>query len=156
MKKNKKKLFSIKSAPEAKGVPSADGTQAAALCYRKGKSGPEILMITSRDTGRWIIPKGWPHKRKTLAQAAALEAFEEAGAKGRVASKPIGSYVYDKKLDDGESITCKTSVFPMKVKALAKHFPERGQRDLKWMSAAKAAAAVDEPDLKKLIEGFSP
>ena len=68
-------------------VKSESRTQFGALCFRRSKTqkaGVELLLVSSRDTGRWIIPKGWPMDRETPAAAAAMEAWEEAGVRGRV------------------------------------------------------------------------
>lgn len=131
--------------------------QFGALCFRIKKGGKvEVLLITSRDTGRWVIPKGWPMKDLTPAKCAAQEAFEEAGVEGHVAKESIGSYHYFKRMDDGYGARCFVEVFPLEVKKLRSKFPEKGQRVLTWMSGKDAAKNVDEPELKKIIERFKP
>ena len=77
--------------------------QVAALCYRRSAKGLRILLITSRDTGRWIIPKGWPMRNRSEAQAAAREAWEEAGLRGVIDERSIGFYTYSKKVGPGRS-----------------------------------------------------
>jgi 8-oxo-dGTP pyrophosphatase MutT (NUDIX family) len=79
--------------------------QYGALPYREIKSGVQILLVTSRGTRRWIIPKGWPQRGMPAHRAAALEAFEEAGVVGKVSKKTVGSYWYDKIFESG-SIRC--------------------------------------------------
>ncbi|SEL84187.1 NUDIX hydrolase [Xaviernesmea oryzae] len=130
--------------------------QCAALCYRfhKKTGEPEMLVITSRDTGRWVIPKGWPMEGKTSAQAAAREAYEEAGVKGIVSEEMAGSYMYEKGMNGGLKVPCRVQVYPLVVTDMLKHFPERGSRKLDWVSFAEAAARVAEPGLKALIEQF--
>ncbi|MCG8407907.1 MAG: NUDIX hydrolase, partial [Phycisphaerales bacterium] len=131
--------------------------QFGALCFRKRKGGKvDYLLITSRDTGRWVIPKGWPIKDLTPSQCAAQEAFEEAGVEGRIAKGSIGSYFYFKRMDEGYSARCLVDVFPLEVKKLRSKFPEKGQRTLTWMSGKDAAKNVDEPGLRKIIERFKP
>lgn len=133
-------------------APSAD--QVAALPYRR-KGDLEILLITSRETRRWVIPKGWPMEDRSPARAAEREAFEEAGLKGEIKSKPLGAYSYVKQKADGEAVDCRVAVFPMQVRGQAKDWPEKGQRELRWFRAAEAAEAVDEPELRDLIRRFA-
>src|SRR5580700_8279053 len=84
---------------------AAPRIQYAALPYRStGSSGTEVMLLTSRQTKRWIIPKGWPMRGKTPHASAAREAFEEAGVIGQVAKRPIGSYSYVKGLEGGDTV----------------------------------------------------
>ncbi len=131
-------------------------TQFAALPFRRKKSGVEVLLISSLDTGRWIIPKGWPMDGATPADAAAQEAWEEAGARGRVYETCLGLYSYSKYLDEELSLPCIVAVFGLEVHKLDDMFPENGQRKRKWMSPKKAASRVDEPELKQIIRSFDP
>ncbi|MCD2172834.1 NUDIX hydrolase [Rhizobium sp. C4] len=130
--------------------------QFAALCYRKtgDKTGIEVLLITSRGTGRWVIPKGWPMNGKLAHAVAEREAYEEAGVKGKAEVKPLGTYSYMKGLDSGFEIPCKVQVHALKVSGFANNYKEKGQREMAWFSCAEAAARVVEPGLKELILGF--
>ncbi len=114
----------------------------------------EILLITSRETGRWVIPKGWPMKSRTAWQAAALEAFEEAGVVGDILEKPIGSYPYVKYLKSGVGRSCKVKVFPFRVTGQEESWPEKDQRTLRWFDWASAATAVQELRLGRIIRKF--
>ncbi|TCP41464.1 NUDIX hydrolase [Rhodovulum marinum] len=126
--------------------------QVAALCYRKTGGAPEILLITSRETHRWILPKGWPKAGYDASGMAAEEAWEEAGVKPRhVSPTPIGQYRYDKRLKGGVPVATDVNVFAIEVEALEDHFPEMAERERRWMSPAEAAEAVDEPELKALL-----
>ncbi|MFZ0840214.1 MAG: NUDIX hydrolase [Xanthobacteraceae bacterium] len=126
--------------------------QYAALPFRRRESaGTEVLLVTSRRTGRWIIPKGWPIKRKPPHAAAAQEALEEAGVVGEVRRRPIGSYQYEKRLKTGQAIVCKVQVFPLEVKQQEKTWPEKGKRQVKWFSPEDAASRVDDGVLRDLI-----
>ncbi|NKN38611.1 NUDIX hydrolase [Agrobacterium sp. a22-2] len=131
--------------------------QYAALCYRQRKKQEqvEVLLITSRDTGRWVIPKGWPMEGKKSHAVAEREAFEEAGVKGKVARDPIGHYSYAKGMEGGLKISCKVQVYPLEVKDMLKDFPEKGTRRAEWVSCEEAAARVQEPELKVLFHRFS-
>lgn len=131
--------------------------QYAALCYRQRKKQEqvEVLLITSRDTGRWVIPKGWPMDGKKSHAVAEREAYEEAGVKGKVGREPIGHYSYAKGMDGGLKISCKVQVYPLEVKDMLKDFPEKGTRRAEWVSCAEAAARVQEPELKVLFHRFS-
>ncbi len=132
-------------------------TQFAVLPFRaKKKDGIEVMLISSLDTGRWIIPKGWPMDGMRPAEAAAQEAWEEAGLRGRVYDDVLGVYSYDKWLDEELSIPCIVLVFALEVSHSDAAFPEAGKRKLKWMSVKKAAQRVDEPELKHIISGFDP
>ncbi|WP_417523739.1 NUDIX hydrolase [Marinovum sp.] len=130
-----------------------DDRQVAALCTRgKGKS-REVLLITSRDTGRWVLPKGWPVEGCDDPASAAVEAWEEAGVRPKqVRRKPVGSYVYDKRLGNGIAVPVETWVFRIKVAGLAETFPEAAQRNRVWVSPRKAAKMVAEPGLRAILE----
>jgi 8-oxo-dGTP pyrophosphatase MutT (NUDIX family) len=130
--------------------------QYAALCYRlqKKKAAPEILVVTSRDTGRWIIPKGWPMEGKKAHAVAEQEAFEEAGVRGKADKEPFGYYEYQKKLASGVNTLCRVQVHLLEVSEMAKNFKEKAVRQLEWVSPEEAALRVNEPELKDLILTF--
>lgn len=125
--------------------------QAAALCLREGKKGREVLLVSSLTSGRWILPKGWPMKNRTLAGAALQEAWEEAGVIGKADETPVGFFTYEKLRGGGIPVSCRVEVFNIAVADLARDYPERARRKRKWMSPEAAAAAVDEPELKTLL-----
>lgn len=129
--------------------------QVAAICYRKTPKGKEVLMITSLDSGRWIIPKGWPMDGKDAAGAALQEAWEEAGVQdGQIEQEPVGTYEYEKQFKGGAHVTCETQVFEVKVGKLADDFPEHSERKREWMSPQKAAELVQEPQLQEILRAF--
>lgn len=128
--------------------------QVGALCLRD--EGREVLLISSRDTGRWIIPKGWPMPGLSLADAAMQEAWEESGVRGHVNQAEIGRYFYDKRQDRGFAIPVEVRVFPIEVDTLAKSFPEANERKRKWFSPEAAADLVDESGLKSLLKTLQP
>ncbi len=126
--------------------------QYAALPYRlRGTSHTEVMLVTSRETRRWIIPKGWPQKGRPPHRSAAREAFEEAGVIGAVDRRPVGSFPYEKRLKNGGVIVCEVHVYPLKVLRQTKRWPERRQRKVKWLSANEAATAVRDPRLGTII-----
>jgi len=131
-------------------------TQFAALCYRIRNDKPEFLMVTSRGTGRWIIPKGWPMDGKTPVESALQEAWEEAGVTGRVTGSCLGLFSYIKRLPEDDDLPCVAMVYPVKVKSLARTYPEKGQRKRKWMRPRKAADSVAEPELAQILRSFDP
>jgi len=132
-------------------------TQVAALCYRfNRKKRVEVLLITSRGTRRWIPPKGWPIEGLAPQKAAAQEAFEEAGVKGRVYRHALGRYDYLRDPEQGDSASAEAYIFPLEVKKLVVDFKEKGQRKIRWFSLKKAAMLVREPKLKKIILRFDP
>ncbi|NKL59562.1 NUDIX hydrolase [Rhizobium leguminosarum] len=128
-------------------------TQYAAICHRQnnGDGSIEVLLITSRDSGRWVIPKGWPMRKKKPHEVARQEAWEEAGGRGRVRKKAWGHYTYMKKLDDGELVPAIVQVHLLDVAQMEDDFPERHQRRLAWFMPSIAASAVEEPELRGLI-----
>ena len=129
--------------------------QVAALPWRKGPDGVEVMLVTSRDTGRWVLPKGWPEKSEAFCDAAAREAAEEAGITGAIDRIEVGRYFYEKQLPSGTEKRCEVRVFPMEIDMVRDKWPERKQRTRSWFSAAEAATKVHEPDLADLIERFS-
>lgn len=131
-------------------------SQFAGLCYRVHNGKVQVLLVTSRGTGRWIIPKGWPMDGQTPAQSAATEAWEEAGVQGKAVDICLGLYSYRKMFEDKDDMPCVAMVFPIKVKKLATKYPEAGQRKRKWVSRKKAASMVDEPELSRILRDFDP
>jgi 8-oxo-dGTP pyrophosphatase MutT (NUDIX family) len=130
-------------------------TQYGALPYRFTKGGSlELLLVTSRQSKRWIIPKGWPIKGLKPAPSAAREAYEEAGIQGLV-GKAIGTYIYGKQADDdGKTVLCEVTVFPLLVRRQWKTWPEGDERERRWLAPAKALPLIEEDDLRKLISAF--
>jgi 8-oxo-dGTP pyrophosphatase MutT (NUDIX family) len=135
-------------------------SQFGALCWRMRRGRIEVLLVTSRDTGRWVIPKGWPVEGLDGAGSASREAWEEAGVRATESPVALGFYTYDKVLQRGgdspSSVPCVVSVFAMAVTRQTKDFPEARQRRRRWFSQAKASRKVDEPELQALIAGFAP
>jgi 8-oxo-dGTP pyrophosphatase MutT (NUDIX family) len=129
----------------------------AALPWRSSAAadGLEILLVSSRETRRWVIPKGWQMKGKLDHQAAAQEAYEEAGLDGRIDDVPIGDYPYLKRLKSGAARPVIVDVYPMQVTGEHATWPEKGQRTLQWMNPVEAALAVQEPELRDLIARFA-
>jgi 8-oxo-dGTP pyrophosphatase MutT (NUDIX family) len=134
---------------------TARRVQYGALPYRRrGDSHTEVMLVTSRETGRWIIPKGWPQKRRKPYSSAAREAREEAGVIGKVEHDPIGSYSYEKKLKSGVTVACEVRVFPLKVNRQKRGWPEKEEREVRWFSQTAASRAVREPALGNIIRRF--
>ena len=134
------------------GVPI--GQQIAALPYRTEPQ-LQVMLITSRETGRWVIPKGWPMKGRTDAEAAAQEAWEEAGLKGRIEAEPAGAYHYDKVRKEGP-LRCRVAIHPLLAVAQAQSWPEQGQRETRWFTPGEAALLVAEPELADFLTKFTP
>jgi 8-oxo-dGTP pyrophosphatase MutT (NUDIX family) len=130
--------------------------QYGALPYRLADDASvEVLLVTSRETKRWIIPKGWPIKGLKPSKAAAREAYEEAGVRGRIAGRAFGHYIYEKRLEDSvNAVPCQVEVFPLLVKQQLKDWPESKQRVARWFPAAQAAVLVGNDQLNNLIHEF--
>jgi 8-oxo-dGTP pyrophosphatase MutT (NUDIX family) len=133
-------------------VARAKRVQYAALPYRLNRrSRTEIMLVTSRGTQRWIIPKGWPQPGRAAPDSAAHEAFEEAGVVGSVGRRSVGSFSYEKRLRNGAVVVCEVRVFPLKVTRQTKQWPEKDQRQVKWLPAKEAAEIVQEDKLSEII-----
>lgn len=111
-------------------------------------------MITSRETKRWVIAKGNLMADLSDHQAAAQEAYEEAGVQGDICSEALGSYVYDKRFKDGRAVPCVVDVYPLEVLIQLGSWPEADQRKRQWMSTEEAAASVHELELAAMIIDF--
>lgn len=141
-------------ASGVKRTSRSETRQVAALPWRLTEDGRQILMITSRETRRWVIPKGGRMVGKTDPEAAAQEAMEEAGVRGEMDQTSIGIFRYAKGLKDGGVRQCVVSVYPLQVLVQLGAWPEAHQRERRWMSLSEAADLVHEPDLAALIRDF--
>jgi 8-oxo-dGTP pyrophosphatase MutT (NUDIX family) len=129
--------------------------QVAALCYRETDGGKQILLISSRDTGRWILPKGWPIDGMDGPRAALQEAWEEAGVReAEIVTEPLGQYEYIKGMDSGGSVAVATQVYLARVKALSDRYPESDERHREWVTPRDAADRVDEPELQEILRNL--
>ena len=130
--------------------------QIGALPWRTQDGALHILLVTTRTTRRWMVPKGWPMADRTPHDAAALEAWEEAGIRGNIGDQSVGHFHYDKVRKDGSVARIRVEVFPLEVTEEAGTWKEAHERDRQWFEQGDAAAAVEEPELKALIAGFAP
>jgi 8-oxo-dGTP pyrophosphatase MutT (NUDIX family) len=119
--------------------------QFAALCYRFNDvtRDLEVLLITTRESRRWAIPKGWPMVGRSAHQVAEQEAREEAGVCEKVSKKPFGYFTYLKCLNDGDKVPCMVQVHLLKAEKILDRYKEQGERELLWCSCFEAA--VKEP-----------
>ena len=132
-------------------------TQYGVLAYETGEDGePRFLLITSRTTKRWIIPRGNPIRGLSPSQSAAQEAYEEAGLTGYVGAQELGSYPYVKRRRNGSSDPARVHVFPLSRPVQSRNWPERHERETRWFTRLEAAEAVEEEELKALIRSFPP
>ena len=126
--------------------------QAGVIAYRILDRKVRVLLVTSRDTGRWIIPKGNIKAGEMPCKAAENEAYEEAGVKGIIiGSSPLGMYSYFKKLDSGQARAATVEVYLLRVKDRLKKWPEKNERKLSWVSTKKAVGLVEEPGIVPLL-----
>lgn len=128
--------------------------QYAALPWRNAQ-GLEILLITSRETRRWVIPKGWPIPGHSAAESAAREAYEEAGVRGQMTEQAIGQYCYSKRLRIGAKKRFRVDVFAMEVTEVLDLWPEAHERARQWLSPEEALTLVAERELAALIRKFA-
>ena len=143
-------------AGRPQGAEQAERRQVAALPWRRGTDGLEILLITSRETRRWVTPKGGRMTGRTDPEAAAQEALEEAGVEGVVDQRPLGQFRYLKKLKRRAARWLLVDVYGLQVTAERDDWKERAERERVWLSREEAAERVDEPELKVLIAAFDP
>lgn len=138
-------------------TPPSERRQVAALPWRRSAGGGvEILLITSRETRRWVTPKGGRMTGKTDAEAAAQEALEEAGVEGLVSEQPLGSFRYLKVLKRRASRWCSVDLYGLEVTVEHADWQERAERERAWLPRDVAAQMVEEPDLQALIAAFVP
>jgi 8-oxo-dGTP pyrophosphatase MutT (NUDIX family) len=133
------------------------GIQAAALPFKVWPDGLCVLLLTSRENRRWVIPKGWPIRGLKLREVAVREAYEEAGLVGRIVGKQaIGSYHYSKQFPDGAATLCRVKVFLLAVDHQVDEWPEKAEREWRWVEPIKAAQMVQESDLAEIIRSAFP
>jgi 8-oxo-dGTP pyrophosphatase MutT (NUDIX family) len=125
--------------------------QVAALPFIIREGEIEVLLVTSRRRGRWVLPKGWPHPGHTHCDSAGREAEEESGAQGVAFPDPIGIYRYNKLIPKGYEVGCSVFVYPLLVTSQLLDWPEKHSRAAAWFPLAEAAANVNDPELGRLL-----
>jgi 8-oxo-dGTP pyrophosphatase MutT (NUDIX family) len=136
-------------------MAAARAYQVAALPWRRRGGAIEILLITSRETRRWVIPKGWPMTNLIDSNAAKREAYEEAGVDGRVQRHSIGRYSYRKRSADGSSRACVVTVYALNVVRQYRAWPERHERRRAWVRPTEAEKLIEEAKLRQIIHAFA-
>jgi len=128
--------------------------QYGAVPFRKEKGAIEVLLITSRRSKRWVVPKGW--LKDTPRKTARVEAYEESGVRGKLARHALGAIEYSKSVGVGRAakVRCRLEVFPLAVTSLKKDWPERRQRTRRWFPLSVASKKCSNPDLGRLILRF--
>lgn len=142
------------SGPEDNGGTAQPARQVAALVWRPGPTEADILLVTSRTSRRWLIPRGWPIEGKSDDLSALQEAFEEAGVYALRTDAMVGTYQYTKGLGDGSLLPCAVDVFAIRSPRLLDAWPEMWQRERRWYGVEAAAAQVTEPALSDLLRSF--
>lgn len=130
--------------------------QFAALPFVEAPEGVLVALVSSRGTGRWVLPKGWPKADLSGSELAELEAFEEAGLAGEIAAQPIGTFRYATRLHVLAWVTCEVAVFPLRVTQQHRRWPEQASRRLRWLAPDEAAGLVQERELQVLLRAFAP
>lgn len=129
--------------------------QYAALPYAVRDGELVVMLVTSRETRRWIIPKGWPERNLQGYEVAELEAFEEAGLVGDAALTPFASFEYLKRIKPTKERLCMVDVFALAVREELDDWPEKGQRQRVWLTPEEAASRVSDAKLGELLLSFS-
>lgn len=137
--------------PGSRELKESLGRQCAALPLALRDGEMQVMLVTSRGTGRWVLPKGWEEPGSAPHDQAAREAFEEAGLVGTIEAEAIGFYTYEKGLSGGRAVRCTVSVYPFWVDRQLEDWPEREQRETRWFTPAEAATAVEEGELTALL-----
>lgn len=132
-----------------------DRKQYAALPLAEKDGQPAVMLVTSRETRRWVIPKGWAEAGLKPHALAAKEAYEEAGLVGKIGHRPVGTFRYGKRLGSGRSVTCEVEVFPLTVERELDDWPEKNERERCWFTPAEAALLVEEVALASLLLGLA-
>jgi 8-oxo-dGTP pyrophosphatase MutT (NUDIX family) len=127
--------------------------QFAALPFRMRHNDLEILLITTRKRRRWSVPKGWPIRRSTPQQTAALEAYEEAGVQGITGAKQIGRF-QKRRQRKGKSVQCEVEIFPLEVKRQRTDWLEKAERSRMWVDPQRALKLVKKQGLRRAIKQF--
>lgn len=138
----------------AKGSAKKPLVQYAALPYRVEDGHPMVLLVTSRETKRWILPKGQPERKLSPHQVAEAEAYEEAGLVGTVFKSAFARYDTFKRLKNGREVPCLMQVYLLEVAHELDSWPEKGQRERRWMTPGEAAMMVTEPGLAQILMNF--
>jgi len=132
--------------------------QIAALPYRAASTAVDapvsVLLVTSRQTRRWVLPKGNLVEGLSMHESAAHEALEEAGVRGATCPTPIGAYRYRKRRRTGASVMIDVDVFPIAVTEELPEWEEDDERERRWFPLREAADAVQEPDLQQILRNF--
>ena len=121
--------------------------QAGAIPVRSGR----ICLVTSRHTGRWVVPKGKIERGKTAERTAVQEAWEEAGVRGTLAEEPVGTYRYQK---FGQLY--RVTLFLMHVSEVHSQWPEMAERKRRWIKLSEAVEQVEKRDLRAVISKVVP
>jgi len=137
-------------------MPESHHHQVAALPYRKRRGRTEILLITTRETKRWMIPKGWPMEGRTDYNAAKQEAFEEAGVKGRIGKLQLGHFLYTRSQNSGAVSSYRAVVYPLEVEKMLGSWPEKKERFRSWFAIEEAVEALNEEGLIEILAKFDP
>ena len=124
--------------PRLAGKPA----QAGALCWRRYKGRLEILLVKTRNSGRWTVPGGWALRGRPLAITAEREAWEEAGVRGAVANRVLTVIPKRKQYRLAGPIEWQMAVFPLRVETVADDYPEAGERERGWFEVEEAAKLV--------------
>ena len=129
--------------------------QVAAIPYQIDSAGQlRVLLVTSKRSRRWVLPKGKAARRLPPYAAAAREAFEEAGVLGTSERLPIGRYRQRKRQVGDQASEILVEAYGLAVSAELTSWPERRVRQRSWMTIAEAIESVDDADLRGIIRLF--
>ena len=129
--------------------------QVAAIPFKYEPDSLKVLLLTTRKTGKWIVPKGWPIEGLNFSQSAEQEALEEAGVKGLISKHPIGDFIYHKKIAPRRKVPCTVLTYGLHVTDQMSEWIEKGQREILWCSLLGAAKKVKNTGLRDIFQNIS-
>lgn len=133
-------------------LPIREVRQCGALPYRLDPQGrPELLLVTSRGGTRWLPPKGWRSWWRSDRGAAEMEAYEEAGVRGDIETRPCGDFIHLKSLTPDRLLRCRIDLYLLRVQVQLEEWPEKHERQRRWFTVEAACTAVDNASLSDLL-----
>jgi 8-oxo-dGTP pyrophosphatase MutT (NUDIX family) len=120
--------------------------QSCVVPYRVAETSVTFALITSRNTGRWIVPKGTVEPNMTAAASAAKEALEEAGLLGTTGAQPLGEYFYSK-----FGRVYRVEIYPFLVTQQLDDWDEKHFRTREWVNAVDALSRITEAAVQDAI-----
>jgi 8-oxo-dGTP pyrophosphatase MutT (NUDIX family) len=124
--------------------------QYGVLPYIQSANKVKLVLITSRKSKNWIVPKGNRILKKSKHATALQEAFEEAGLRGRLSE---GDEMHFKIKSNGKQVML--ILYPMRVEKMLRVWPEKGQRKRVVVNRHKAVKIVGWPNFRRKLKSWN-